>query len=168
VDVWHRILKTRTIDENGCWLSSLKGGRGYSQIRDRGPSRSIRSAHRFSWERHFGKIPDGMLICHKCDVRNCFNPDHLFMGDHSDNAQDMWDKGRHPPPVKHFKNGNQNKTHCTAGHPYSGNNLRVNANGGRCCRLCERLRMRLKRGSKRFRMSRFNQIPFHGIAPHVL
>jgi hypothetical protein len=35
-----------------------------------------------------------MCICHKCDVRNCINPDHLFIGTQLDNIADMDAKGR--------------------------------------------------------------------------
>jgi hypothetical protein len=54
-------------------------------------------AHRFSWTFHFGKIPNGKIICHKCDNRKCINPDHLFIGVHKDNSQDMISKGRNVP-----------------------------------------------------------------------
>lgn len=36
-----------------------------------------------------------MCVLHKCDNRRCINPEHLFIGTHSDNTQDCYDKGRH-------------------------------------------------------------------------
>lgn len=40
-----------------------------------------------------GPIPAGAFLCHHCDVRNCVNPDHLYIGDHQSNMADM--RARH-------------------------------------------------------------------------
>lgn len=51
-------------------------------------------AHRAAWIRANGPIPDGLLVCHKCDNGLCVNLDHLFLGTPSDNMQDCIRKGR--------------------------------------------------------------------------
>ena len=49
---------------------------------------------RMMWMLTYGEIPDGMLICHKCDNPPCINPFHLFIGSYADNTKDMVMKGR--------------------------------------------------------------------------
>lgn len=51
-------------------------------------------AHRAAWMLLRGPIPDGMLVCHRCDNPCCIEIDHLFLGDLSDNAKDAVSKGR--------------------------------------------------------------------------
>ena len=88
-----RLKNRHVIDsDTDCWnWSGNTSGNGYGRIRHKG--RYI-CAHRASYIVRIGEIPDGLLVLHKCDNRGCVNPDHLFLGTHKDNMQDMLSKGR--------------------------------------------------------------------------
>jgi hypothetical protein len=80
-----------------------------------------------------GSIPDGAFVLHHCDNPPCVEvgPGHLFLGDALVNSQDKIAKGR-------YRNGYMLRTHCGAGHPLFGENLRVNGRGARVCVTCAR------------------------------
>lgn len=79
------------------WNGSLSN-KGYGFFIFRGKRLS---SHRVSYEIHNGKIPEGLFVCHTCDVRKCINPKHLFLGTLQDNRADCVSKSRHGFGEKH-------------------------------------------------------------------
>ncbi len=102
------------VDASGpgaCWEWTKSTSKsGYGNISINGKTRLV---HRVSFEIFNGEIPDRMIVCHRCDRRNCINPNHLFLGTHKDNTQDMIKKGRqHVPLGKEHWHFNGNKKLC--------------------------------------------------------
>ena len=81
---------------SGCWawVGSCATKNGYGRIGSGGWHGKNLLAHRVSYETYIGKIPAGMKVLHKCDVPNCVNPNHLFLGTQKQNVEDMVRKGR--------------------------------------------------------------------------
>ena len=98
-------MRTRDLSQNakrldsGClvWLGYVRNC-GYAYINDpRVPWKNRRTigVHRYAWIVANGReIPEGMCVCHHCDVRTCIEPSHLFIGTKADNNADMRAKGR--------------------------------------------------------------------------
>jgi len=77
--------------KNDCWEWTGYKVNGYGRIKRSG---KCYLTHRIAWILKNGQIPNGKLICHKCDTPACVNTKHLFLGTHKDNARDRLRKGR--------------------------------------------------------------------------
>ena len=88
---WTRIQKPV-----GCWLyDGAKESNGYGYLTNPFPDGpQFITAHKLAWILTNGPVPDGLLVLHKCDIRACCNPDHLFLGTDADNINDGIAKGR--------------------------------------------------------------------------
>ena len=86
-----RIMAMVTVTD-GCWLwaaATDTSGYGNPKVNGKGIH-----AHRLTWQFFIGPIPHGILVLHKCDIRRCVRPDHLFLGTQADNMADMKRKNR--------------------------------------------------------------------------
>lgn len=91
----HRVLRFLSnihIRQDGCWeWFACLGDSGYGAFNDHGKGHK---AHRYIYELVYGLIPAGKQVLHKCDRPWCVCPDHLFLGTHKENMDDMTCKGR--------------------------------------------------------------------------
>lgn len=90
-----RVIRRKKLGPCHEWLGakyrSTTSAGGYGKRMYKG---KVWLAHRAAWDETYGPIPNGMLVCHKCDNRICVRPSHLFLGTAYDNMQDMVSKGR--------------------------------------------------------------------------
>ena len=89
--IFYRLFSNIEIADNNCWIwqNSLRNGYGVISI-----NRKNESCHKVSYNIFKGEINNGLFVCHTCDNPKCINPDHLFLGTHSDNMIDAYQKGR--------------------------------------------------------------------------
>lgn len=86
------ILSRILVNPDGCWIWQRyihPSGYGYTSIKGMG----MVSAPRLAFKTFCGELGESHVL-HKCDVRACCNPDHLFLGGHRDNNLDRDRKGR--------------------------------------------------------------------------
>lgn len=116
--------------KNDCWeWEASLDATGYGRVYLWRISKLLNRSHAFKAHRvakahyHGEDLDSELFFCHKCDNRKCVNPDHIFLGTHQDNMNDMVAKGR------------------SSGAPQSGDlnfNKRLNS------KLVEEIRVKLK------------------------
>jgi hypothetical protein len=81
---WANVFKTHS-----CWFwIGRVQSEGYGIY-----GKPVLLAHHLSWRIHFGAIPEGEWVLHKCDTPPCVNPEHLFLGNQKINMADAAAKG---------------------------------------------------------------------------
>lgn len=138
--IWAFLFSCATpIPESGCWIYEGElSSNGYGRVK----YKSLRfRAHRLAFKLANGSLPDGKLICHKCNVKSCINPSHLYAGTVKDNVRDMLRSGNH---------NNQRITHCPRGHEYSDSNTYFNPTiNHRQCKTCQTARRKERTARER-------------------
>jgi hypothetical protein len=87
-----RILSDLEISANRCWLwTGYKDKDGYGSLIWHW--KQMR-AHTAMWEIIHGPRPENVCVCHACDVPNCCNPEHLWLGTMAENNLDRDRKHR--------------------------------------------------------------------------
>ena len=130
---WEKVKKTKSCWN---WTGKTKTTRGYGVLWF-GGGKTI-SAHRFSYEIHNGKIPNGLQIDHLCRNRKCVNPEHL---------EAVTDKVNVLRGIG-LSAMNARKTHCKNGHPFNKQNT-WHYKGQRVCRICKRINQNIRRKLKK-------------------
>jgi hypothetical protein len=108
--------------ETGCWESDYKPRPdGYIRV---GLARKAYYLHRVIYEFFLGQVPDGLELDHLCRNRKCCNPWHAEPVTHQVNT-------------KRAIHEKSSRTHCPAGHEYTGENTYRRSNGSRACKACK-------------------------------
>jgi hypothetical protein len=91
--VMERIERDTFYEPNcGCWLfAGPWDDNGYGRIRI---GKNKVRVHKFTFEQDNEPLLEGQVVRHLCDMRACWNPDHLLPGTHVDNVADMDKRGR--------------------------------------------------------------------------
>ena len=87
------------------WMAGTKHPPGFPQHAygqyayvSTNPPKTI-SAHKYSYESHFGPVPQGLELDHICHNKLCVNPEHLVAVTHRENCK----RRRRSGPAKGYK-----------------------------------------------------------------
>lgn len=115
----------------GCWeyLGVIVNGYGQLKIEDKGYK--VNRLSLFIFKRF--NLHSKLMALHisACPFKNCWNPDHIYSGNNSNNQQDAVTTNTHYQ---------SQKTHCPEGHPYTSKNTAISKNGTRICKQCRAIR----------------------------
>ena len=77
----------------GCWIwQGEKRPNGYGVVKNCGARISVHRLMFLLWN----KVPiGGKLVLHHCDIRDCINPEHIYLGTYTDNNRDTVKRGRY-------------------------------------------------------------------------
>lgn len=93
----HRMVNKTIFHKNGCWLWQGSLNKGHGQIR-LAPGLIPEKVHRISAYFFLGYTLYNFWeqVNHKreCPNKNCWNPDHLYVGTQSENVADMVHLGK--------------------------------------------------------------------------
>lgn len=91
---WNKVSKA---SDCGCWLfsgSRTRDGHGRIHVACVGSSTTnMEYAHRISLLLHGIDVPRGTEVCHSCNVPQCVNPSHLYVGNRRTNCDDVIKSG---------------------------------------------------------------------------
>jgi hypothetical protein len=135
-----RLLKKRVIDVSGCWLwTGYINDSGYGILST--DYKKYERVHRISFQLFRpAEYKEYLLVCHKCNVRNCFNPDHLYMGTEATNHQDSIKAGTSKLLI-----GSSKPEFCKKGHLFTEENTYITpSTGRRMCKICIKTRSSLQ------------------------
>jgi len=146
--LFHKFLMQVTVRSSyECWdWNGYKNRNGYGEIntgKRKSGSYKSEGASRVAYRLYKGEI-GGLHVCHHCDNPGCVNPDHLFLGTHQDNMNDMVSKGRG------IQARRKSQTHCIRGHALIEENLQKRSDTDRVCKLChsernQKYRLKIKK-----------------------
>ena len=127
------ILSNTVLTSRGCieWLGGHRNGRPTISYKGKDMYGS-----RLIWALLKGD-PFDKDVLHVCDNMRCMNVEHLYIGTHEDNMNDMYTRHRNKSSVLL----NKYKTHCRWGHEYTEENTIIDSNFvGRTCKTCRQLK----------------------------
>jgi len=90
IEAFWALVQKGKLRECWNWKGETEKG-GYGKFPNPGKEKR---AHRFSYQLHYGRVPPGLFVCHRCDNPTCVNPNHLYAGTAFDNARDASVRGR--------------------------------------------------------------------------